>query len=695
MEILKKLRNIVQYRWFGYLFAVGITALATWFKLLAEPDIIASNVPILYILGIVLTATFFGLWPSILCCIASLFAFDFFFLPPVHTLTFEVSTIPISLIFLVTGIIISFLSSNLQKISEETKKEVSIRKQRETELITYREHLEELVKQRTTELEKANLELSSEITAHKKAEEALLKVKGELEVRIRERTKELAEVNRTLQGEIAEHKQAREAIDGERQRLYGVLENLPVYVILLSPDYHVPYANRYFVERFGESRGQRCFEYLFHRTEPCENCETYKTLETNSPQHWEWTGPDNRNYDIYDFPFINTDGTMMIMEMGIDITEQKRAKEDLTKAHTELETRVEERTRELRETRDYLDNLFNYANAPIIVWNPHFRITRFNHAFERLTGRTSDEVWGDKLDILFPEDSHDESMKHIHEATSGERWEVVEIPIKHKNGTVSILLWNSATLYTADGKTAVATIAQGQDITERKKVEQMKDEFIGLVSHELRTPMTVITGSLKTAMSKGVTSNDKKILLENAIEGAGALSVILENMLELSRYQTGRLQIHREPVDLSSIAISVIEKLKPRSEGHNFRTEFPGKLALVEADPMRVERIIYNLLENAAKYSPEGSEITVTAHEKGEQVITEVTDKGIGILPEDQSRIFEPFERLGKAASQGLGLGLVVCKRLVEAQGGQIWVESEPDKGSTFYFSLPKYKNAV
>ena len=510
MKTLKKLRNIVHYKWFGYLFALGATALATWFKLLAEPDIIPSNVPILYILGIVLTATFFGLWPSILCCVVSLFAFDYFFLSPVHTLTFEVFTIPIALIFLITGILISYLSSNLRKKSEEARTEVAMRKQHETELITYREHLEDLVKQRTAELEKANLELSSEIAAHKKDEEALLIAKGELEVRIRERTKELAEVNRTLQGEIAEHKQAQETIDREKQRLYGVLESLPVYVVLLNADYHVPFANRFFSERFGESHGQRCFEYLFHRTEPCENCETYKTLKTNSPQHWEWTGPDKRNYDIYDFPFIDTDGSVMIMEMGIDITEQKKAQESLHKTQAELETRVEERTSELRETRDYLDNLFNYANAPIIVWNPDYNITRFNHAFERLTGRTAEEVIGGKLDILFPDDSHDESMKHIREATSGERWEVVEIPIKHKDGTVHILLWNSANLYASDGKTVLATIAQGQDITERKKVEQMKDEFIGLVSHELRTPMTVITGSLKTAMSQGITARDKQ-----------------------------------------------------------------------------------------------------------------------------------------------------------------------------------------
>jgi PAS domain S-box-containing protein len=689
MGITGKPNRAIFVNWGGYLFAIVLVVLATWFKYLAQPHIIPADVPILYILAIVLTAFFFGLGPSILCCFLSLAAYDFFFLPPIHTFTFNIEVVPISLVFFSVGVIISYLSSNLRKKTEEAKKEIAVRKQSEAELISYREHLEDLVKQRTAELEKANLKLNNEIAEHKKDEEALQKAHEELEARIQERTKELAEVNRTLQVEISERKQAREMIETEKQRFNDVLESLPVYVVLLSPDYHVPFANRFFRERFGESHGKRCFEYLFHRTEPCEICETYTVLKTRTPHHWEWVGPDNHNYDISDFPFTDVDGSPLIMEVGIDVTEQKRAQESLRKARAELEIRVQERTRELSETRDYLDNLFNYANAPIIVWNPDFEITRFNHAFERLTGRIADEVLGGKLDILFPDDSHDESMQHIRAATSGERWEVVEIPIKHKDGTIRILLWNSANLYAQDGKTVIATIAQGQDITERKKAEQLKDEFIGLVSHELRTPMTVITGSLRTAMSEGISLEDKEILLQNAIEGAGSLSAILENLLELSRYQADRLQIHTETVNIPDVAKSVIERLKARSEDRTFLLDFPDNLPSVEADMVRVERILYNLLENATKYSPEKSMIKVFARKEKKMVVIGVADKGIGISPEDKGRIFELFERLGKSKSQGLGLGLVVCKRLVEAQGGQIWVESEPGKGSTFYFTLP------
>lgn len=126
----------------------------------------------------------------------------------------------------------------------------------------------------------------------------------------------------------------------------------------------------------------------------------------------------------------------------------------------------------LRETRDYLNNLLDYANAPIIVWDLSFRITLFNHAFERLTGLKAGEVIDRQLDILFPADQREESMGHIRRTAAGERWEAVEIPILRMDGEVRIVLWNSATLYEVDGKTAVATIAQGQDITERKRAEE-------------------------------------------------------------------------------------------------------------------------------------------------------------------------------------------------------------------------------
>ena len=171
-----------------------------------------------------------------------------------------------------------------------------------------------------------------DVTGRKHAEEALRKSHEELEQRVRERTAELVGVNKELGAEIAERIKAEETAKAERQRLNDLLEILPVYVVLLTPEYHVPFANRFFRERFGESHGKRCFEYLFGRTEPCEACETYTVMKTHAPHHSEWTGPDGRNYDIFDFPFPDTDGSTLIMEMGIDSTERKQVEEALRRS---------------------------------------------------------------------------------------------------------------------------------------------------------------------------------------------------------------------------------------------------------------------------------------------------------------------------------------------------------------------------
>ena len=126
----------------------------------------------------------------------------------------------------------------------------------------------------------------------------------------------------------------------------------------------------------------------------------------------------------------------------------------------------------LRETTQHLDNLINYANAPIIVWDPQFRITRFNHAFEQLTGMAAENVIGQHLAILFPKEFREAAMDVIHRTMGGERLNVVELPILRKDGDVRVVLWNSATLYEQDGTTVSSTIAQGNDITERKLAEE-------------------------------------------------------------------------------------------------------------------------------------------------------------------------------------------------------------------------------
>lgn len=176
-----------------------------------------------------------------------------------------------------------------------------------------------------------------------------------------------------------------------------------------------------------------------------------------------------------EFQFRKKSGETITCQYSAEVISVKNEKCVLSSINNITERMIAEE--QLRETSAYLENLFDYANAPIIVWDTEYKITKFNHAFERLTGRSFGEVIRQPLNILFPEKTKNESMNHIHETAKGERWETVEIDIQNTDGTIKTLLWNSANIYGPKDNKIIATIAQGHDITERKRAEEKIQRF--------------------------------------------------------------------------------------------------------------------------------------------------------------------------------------------------------------------------
>lgn len=197
-----------------------------------------------------------------------------------------------------------------------------------------------------------------DITDIKLMEEKLRQSHDELEERVKRRTQELNQTVETLENEVRQRIAAEDKIQIERQRLHDVLETLPAYICLMTPDYQMPFANRVFREWFDYVPGKKCYEFLFNRTEPCEICESYTVLKTNAPHRWEWTGPNGRTYDIYDFPFIDADGSQFILEMGTDITQRKQAESRICFTNVLLELFTKKTSQ-----KEYLDSAVQHIHT--------------------------------------------------------------------------------------------------------------------------------------------------------------------------------------------------------------------------------------------------------------------------------------------------------------------------------------------
>ena len=360
-----------------------------------------------------------------------------------------------------------------------------------------------------------------------------------------------------------------------------------------------------------------------------------------------------------------------------------RVRKELDEYQSRLEQLVLERTEELARATDKLQKTLNSITDGYYALDNQWTFVEANRRTEEFFDLPAKELVGRNLWELTDTPRGHVLYRQFHIARSQHK------PVHFE--TESIVhpgYWVECHVYPLGGGVEVYF----RDISERKQAERIKDEFIGLVSHEIKTPLTVIIGALEVATSGSVPEEEATRLIGDASEGAQSLSAIVENLLEVSRYQSRRLSIVTETADLAAIAGEVVRKLRPRSAIHSMTLDIPPDIPRVKVDRIRIERVLYNLVENAIKYSPSGGEIRIFARYDVFQLMVGVSDQGMGISASDQSRLFQSFERIGAYRNHtipGVGLGLRVCQILTEAHGGRIWVESEPDKGSTFFFTVP------
>jgi PAS domain S-box-containing protein len=333
----------------------------------------------------------------------------------------------------------------------------------------------------------------------------------------------------------------------------------------------------------------------------------------------------------------------------------------------------------------------------ILVVDGHGRVIDMNPAMERLSGWTFREAWGEPCcDVVGCELEEQADTPGV----------TLFCPLQIREDRDRGFL--EYQLHTRDGRTIPVETSYGltrdeagqvdrlilvfRDLSRQKEMDRLRAEIIANVSHELRTPLALIKGYASTLLSPqvGLDEAETRRFLENAGFAADRLGRMIDDLLCASRLETNQLRLRLEQFDLRHVIQQVVTWFKPHAQRRNLAVDLPQGDLVVWADPDRVEQVMVNLLTNAAKYSVAGSTIMVRSQLMGDHpyAVVHVSDEGLGIAAEHLPRIFDRFY-LTDESKDGVGLGLYICKELVEAMGGEIWAVSEVGVGSTFSFTLP------
>lgn len=369
-----------------------------------------------------------------------------------------------------------------------------------------------------------------------------------------------------------------------------------------------------------------------------------------------------------------------------DITERKRAE------------------KALRDSEEQYSALVgNLADAVLISRGG--KVAWCNDRADEILGYTKDELMGKDASFFFPE-----GVSKVYSASEGRSHFRGTAKVRRKDGSVVDIEYSISQIL---GKEPPEFVTVARDITERKRSEEklqelyeqerrlrqeleaeMKKrvEFTRALAHELKTPLTPVMASSELLVAE-LKKEPLLSLARNINRGASNLNNRIDELLDLARGEIGMLQLKSEPVDLVRLLREQAGDMMPvaSSHGQSFIVDLPSALPLVWADEGRLRQVVLNLLNNAFKFTPEGGRITLRAGREGACLIVKVQDTGRGMTAEEQQRLFEPYHRLesDRENLSGLGLGLALCKTLVELHGGRIWVESSAGEGSTFNFSLP------
>ena len=376
------------------------------------------------------------------------------------------------------------------------------------------------------------------------------------------------------------------------------------------------------------------------------------------------------------------------------LLEQTRASnEELLVASLKAQEQADEAERRAAEMKALLESM----EEGVTILDSAGSTLLMNQAARDLSGMTAEEIGGAFEGPLFHIQKPDGTPLNpdewpVNRILRGERVIDMEMVYVRPDGSKRQII-NSGSAISGEGGQIVLAILVSRDVTRLRESEQLRQELVSIISHDLRNPLTVILGhaeALKRMQGKARRKGPEGRSVDFIAKSAWRVNAMVQDLVDSARLESGQLHLEQQPVDLSLAMAELLQRESPLTGWERVRVEIPADLPLLDADPDRLERVMINLLTNALKYSPPEGEVLVGAEPAEGQVTVSINDQGAGISREDLPHIFDRFYRAGGGQrAEGTGLGLHITKMLVEAHGGRIWVESEPGKGSKFYFSIP------
>jgi PAS domain S-box-containing protein len=361
---------------------------------------------------------------------------------------------------------------------------------------------------------------------------------------------------------------------------------------------------------------------------------------------------------------------------------------------------------DLRNRNTLLSALINSPkDVTIFSIDTDLRFTAFNdHYFHKML-----ELWKKEIvvgmylpDSVTVQDIREKTEAGLRRALRGETlteteynsdqkawYETTMNPVRQENGKIV-----GVTGFVRDITVPKLAEAAALEAESLKQTNKARSELLANVSHELRTPLASIKGNIETLLADDVewTKAQQLDFLSSANDEADHLTLLIRNLLDMSRLDSDKINLQKRQYKVQEILDSASSRLKALTRAHILEFDIQPGLPEVNMDKMRIAQVITNLVENAAKFSPEGSPITIGARSQGDRLVISVVDKGVGITEAAREKLFNRFyqaENVVCGKTRGTGLGLSICKGIIEAHGGSIWVESTAGLGSVFSFNLP------